>query len=1093
MSLMKTKPRRTQFRLLAILSPVVLALVAGGCTGRVTDVTTSARANPVTVAAESATAQAATAGLVGYWPFESSLADASGTGRNADGEAPRFAPGKQGMALAPNGQAVTLPDAPELQLAPGFRIDCWVYWDKKPEGYEEIVKKDTEYMLRVDSQGEGGRFAFFAYLDGWEPRVRGPAPEPGQWYHVVAQWTGNEAILEVNGVKATSAHAGIPAPTENPVRLGGITGRLDELRLFNPMALCSRHMAALAAAVPAAERLTQTHFGSADGWQGWQALGGATLAVSGGQMSGKLDAPYAWLVNPKLNVEVTRCRYVCVDLDAAGCEQATLSFITDRGASQMSFPLWGGTRTSIVDLSSCPQWGGILKSLALALPGDKTGAMVVDNVWIAGQPAGRPFVYLRSLAPGRAALRAGREEQVLAVVRSLGAPATNVRVRLIAPPGLTLLDDAARTIVRMDRDTTEPAQWRVQAQKPMDAEVTAELTADGFAPVTTALQLRFTAPLDLPKADYVPEPKPAPSKYLTLMHYCQLWKEGTHYGWGKIEPWPERRPAIGWYDEGTPEVADWHIKMAVEHGVQGFIYCWYRAGLSAEIRQSIGHALHDGMLKARYLDRFKFIIMWENGCASGCKDRDDLLNNLMPYWMTNYFKNPSYMKIDNKPVLFIWVPGNVSRDLGAPDKVREAFELMRAACRKEGFDGLTIVGCVASADKGTLERMAAEGWDASSAYGIASPTDLPPARDIEGIRTTDHASSLLGQEKSWRGKKEIGALPDIVDVMMGWDPRPWHGSKTSSYLAGATPAHFKAACERAKALVDATPGKGLDKRLVVFDNWNEFGEGHFLEPCSGFGFGFLDAIKDVFCEGTPPCQDITPADVGLPYPERAYLKRREILGGLEDRQRQVLDNLVGWWRFEEDDADIARDSSACEFHGWKQDAGSAPGKSGKGLLCQGGSVTIGPNKLFWPDQGISVELWLKTDVPNQSDRWMVNTVGRASTGYRLGFGDGKVCWQIPKTAWSHGVTSPQPVALGTWTHVVATYDNQTLRLYIDGAETATLERGGPIAASGSGLCLGNFTGGHQGAFFQGVMDEVKLFDRALTAAEVAAHYASAGK
>jgi len=161
----------------------------------------------------------------------------------------------------------------------------------------------------------------------------------------------------------------------------------------------------------------------------------------------------------------------------------------------------------------------------------------------------------------------------------------------------------------------------------------------------------FTPSLNLPKADYVPVPKPVKSKYLLLMHYCPLWKEGTHYGWGKIEPWPERRPEIGWYDEGSPEVADWHIKTALEHGIQGAVYCWYRSSINGPVQQSLGHAIHDGLLKARYLSKIKFAIMWENGCGQGVGSAQDLMDNVLPFWLDNYFTHPSYLKIDGKPVL----------------------------------------------------------------------------------------------------------------------------------------------------------------------------------------------------------------------------------------------------------------------------------------------------------------------------------------------------------------------------------------------------------------------------------------------------------
>ena len=39
-------------------------------------------------------------------------------------------------------------------------------------------------------------------------------------------------------------------------------------------------------------------------------------------------------------------------------------------------------------------------------------------------------------------------------------------------------------------------------------------------------------------------------------------------------------------------------------------------------------------------------------------DEHDLLSNLLPYWMDNYFKKQNYLKVDNKPVLFIYRPSS---------------------------------------------------------------------------------------------------------------------------------------------------------------------------------------------------------------------------------------------------------------------------------------------------------------------------------------------------------------------------------------------------------------------------------------------------
>ncbi|MEI6500402.1 MAG: glycoside hydrolase family 99-like domain-containing protein, partial [Armatimonadota bacterium] len=904
-------------------------------------------------------ARAADDGLMGYWPFDGALTDASGRGHEAVGPQARYAEGTQGRALDPNWNPVAIASHADLQLTPGLVVDCWVYFDKRPENCEQIVLKDKEYQLRVDPLGEGGHFALFVYLnDAWEPRLSGPVPEAGKWYHLVAKWTGSETVLEVNGEQTRTERRGMAVPTNSPVGVGNCTGRVDELRISNPTLAQIRTLRKLADTAGVA-RSTAAHYGGADGWSGWRGVGEANVQTAAGAISAVLPKATSALASPPLEMDLTGLRYLCADLEAAGARFANVIFITDQGEGSAIAPVWDNGRAAVVDLGPSPLWRGKLRLLAFSLQDPAPGAkLALRNVWVSRRPEGRPYLYVRSLAPECALPRAGRTEKIFATLRSLGKAAVNVTATLVVPTGVRVIGPATQTLPAMDDDATEVVSWTVKADRPVKAALTVRLAADGFGPVDRRLAVNFTPSLNLPKASYVPVPRPAKPDFLTLMHYCPLWKEGTHYGWGKIEPWPERRPAIGFYNEGTPEVADWHIKMALEHGIDGFIYCWYRSDFSPEIHESIGHATHDGLLKSKYLDKFNFTIMWENGCACGCKGREDLLKNLMPYWIEKFFKQPSYVKIDNKPLLYIWVPNWVTRDLGGSENVKSVFNEMREMCKQAGFDGLWIVGCVGTADRVQLERMGKEGWDASSAYGLIGATDKPDTRDVEGMAVRDYASSTLNQEKIWRGKRALGALPDITDVMQGWDPRPWHGAKTNAYYAPTNVAVFEQTCRNARKLIEETPGNGLDKRVMVFDNWCEFGEGHFLEPTAGDGFAYLDAIKRVFAPKSPPCRDITPRDVGLAYPESNYLTRKAILGGLPGRERQVVGDLIAWWGFEDDDAMVSRDQSNCGFHGIKGGFRSAPGKVGKGFLCDGGSVAIGPHRLLTPEDGISVEMWV---------------------------------------------------------------------------------------------------------------------------------------
>jgi hypothetical protein len=73
------------------------------------------------------------------------------------------------------------------------------------------------------------------------------------------------------------------------------------------------------------------------------------------------------------------------------------------------------------------------------------------------------------------------------------------------------------------------------------------------------------------------------------------------------------------------------------------------------------------------------------------------------------------------------------------------------------------------------------------------------------------------------------------------------------------------------------------------------------------------------------------------------------------------------------------------------------------------------------------------------------------------------------------------VADNRWTHVAVTFDGTIWRAYVDGAACGTYS--GAIGTNaGSTFYLGN---GYHG-YFSGSIDEVVIFDRALSAAEVAA-------
>lgn len=72
--------------------------------------------------------------------------------------------------------------------------------------------------------------------------------------------------------------------------------------------------------------------------------------------------------------------------------------------------------------------------------------------------------------------------------------------------------------------------------------------------------------------------------------------------------------------------------------------------------------------------------------------------------------------------------------------------------------------------------------------------------------------------------------------------------------------------------------------------------------------------------------------------------------------------------------------------------------------------------------------------------------------------------------------------LNAWSHLAATFDNSTLRVYVNGVQVGSRLVSGPLLDSSGALRIGGNS--VWGEFFQGRIDEVRVYNRALTPAEI---------
>lgn len=354
-------------------------------------------------------------------------------------------------------------------------------------------------------------------------------------------------------------------------------------------------------------------------------------------------------------------------------------------------------------------------------------------------------------------------------------------------------------------------------------------------------------------SDRVPKPRVATTPYIVAAHYYPAWKKATaglHRGFDDLAAFPERTPLFGYYDGDDPNYQNWEIKWALEHGINCFIYCWYRKkeneGQPLTVQDlRLGETLHDGFFQATYRDQMQFAIMYEASLRWGGTDRNDLLTHLMPFWLENYFSKPNYLKIDNKPVLFIYDYQNQVRDAFASLKEqRETFDLCREMAKKHGHDGMIFAIEYRKEDLSRLAEYREAGYDFSFAYCWSikqpNPTD-------EWLIETQLKNMEL------RRKDFSDFYVPTASVM--WDPSPRFVSMPQMYtpqnnpsLWQLRPESFRELLSKTRQWMQALPENSYGSRMLMLDNWNEWDEGHFLLPSVKYGFSYLQAVREEITE-----------------------------------------------------------------------------------------------------------------------------------------------------------------------------------------------------------------------------------------------------
>ncbi len=309
---------------------------------------------------------------------------------------------------------------------------------------------------------------------------------------------------------------------------------------------------------------------------------------------------------------------------------------------------------------------------------------------------------------------------------------------------------------------------------------------------------------------------------------------------------PPGLPRDGAYDDRQPAVWDARIATARRFGVDVLVSGWFWS----RGKKVFQEALDDGYLHCERRDELRFAVFWANrmphrvlplrthdpealpGYRKVYSDPDDFVA-MLEDCAARYFARSNYWRVDGRPYFSIFDVTLFLRQLGP---LRAADAIARA---KDRLGGLYLTAI--DPDQPWRSRLLELGFDAVTHY-----VRLPVWKG--GPRLQDYDALARQREAEWASWQDQCGLPYYPSVAAGWDATPrgvWHPHEApdrfpwAPIVTGATPARFARHLATAERWTVAQHG---DAAPLFVASWNEWSEGHAIEPSALHGEEWLRAL-----------------------------------------------------------------------------------------------------------------------------------------------------------------------------------------------------------------------------------------------------------
>ncbi len=325
--------------------------------------------------------------------------------------------------------------------------------------------------------------------------------------------------------------------------------------------------------------------------------------------------------------------------------------------------------------------------------------------------------------------------------------------------------------------------------------------------------------------EYLASPWVWPVGNITVGAYYYPWY-GTDFhrgeGYVRKELSTMQMPELGEYNDSDPDTIYQHFKWSAQANIRLWVTSWWGNGTREDVTTK------DVILQHKMLGDHQIALFYET--TGRIKESEGYsIHRVIPdiqYICSNYFDHPNYYRIDERPVLFVYL----TRLLAGLDILDRVIEDMRLAAQEVGYD-IYIVG----------DHVFQNAPDVDNLHPPLTILDAVTNYDIYGsmFQPSPYATEVgvrqhFQRVEAWKelaSKQDCAFIPSVSPGYndLGVRPEAHHGPLSRQLSADDPPGSlFQTSLQYARKLVDPAVGN-----LIMVNSFNEWHEDTQIEPAKG--------------------------------------------------------------------------------------------------------------------------------------------------------------------------------------------------------------------------------------------------------------------